>query len=304
VSGQAYPIPKRVTSRVLRLGEAGSEWLARLPSIIARCAAAWSLEIEAPFSELWFNYVATARRDGEPVVLKVCCPGHEIVQEATALRLFDGQMCVRLLDSDLDLGALLLERAEPGKMIETLRDDEAEIAAAARLMRGLWRAPPAVHPFPHSVDWLKAALEPRRLARTKRMYPWVMPALEQAVELAADGVEPLLLHGDLHHGNILSAQREPWLAIDPKGLVGDAAWEVAPFLFNSLKKEDPAARRRLVRKRADQFADELSLDRRRLYSWSAVSALHSAFWSLRDEADMGKNWQAAMACAEELASGA
>lgn len=303
MTADAFSVPRSVATHAARLGAAGHKWLARLPAIVRACVERWELEIEAPYEELWYNCVVKARLDGQPVVLKVCHPGHETVEEATALRHFDGRMCVRLLDYDPGLEVLLLERAEPGEMIETLRDGVAEIAAAAALMRGLWRPPPPLHSFPLAVDWLNAALAPESLPGTKRLYSWVVPALERAAEMQADKVEPLLLHGDLHQGNILSAQREPWLAIDPKGVVGDAAWEVAPFLFNSLKRDDAGERPRMARRRADQFADELSFDRARLYTWSVVRALQSAFWSLRDDTAMGRNWQAAMACAEELSHG-
>jgi streptomycin 6-kinase len=292
-----------VATRTELLGEAGIEWLARLPGIIAACAKRWGLEIEAPYNELWYNYVAMARRGSERVVIKVCCPGHAFVQEVEALRLFNGGACVRLLGSDDELQALLLERAEPGDMVETLRDDAAEISAAAKVMLGLWRPAPQVHPFSLARDWLTAALDPAKLRRMKRRYPWITPALEHAAEMQAERHSLMLLHGDLHHGNILAAQREPWLAIDPKGVVGDVAWDVGSFLFNSLKKDPPADRPRVIRPRADQFANELSIDREWLYACSVASSLCGAFSSLRDEPNDSRNGVAAMACAGELAKG-
>jgi streptomycin 6-kinase len=300
---QAFPIPEAVAIRAPRLGAAGEAWLARLPSIIAACAERWSLENVTPFPELWYNYVASATRAGQAVAIKVCHPGHETLQEVTALRLFDGRRCARLLDFDPEDEALLLERAEPGAMIETLEDDEAEVEAAAAVMRGLWRAAPVEHPFPLASDWLKAALEPATLVSTKRNHPWVEGALARAAELAQEKAESLLLHG-AHHGNILSAQREPWLAIDPQGVVGDAAWEIAPFLFNNVDRYRQEESR-VARRRADQFADLLGLERERVYAWGAVRALQGAFWSLRDEApEAGAQHFEDLVCAEALAKGA
>jgi streptomycin 6-kinase len=301
MSEVAFPIPEAVAVRAPRLGAAGEAWLARLPSIIAACAERWSLTNVKPFPELWYNYVAAAERDGEAVAIKACHPGHETLQEVAALRLFDGDKCVRLLDYDSEHEALLLERAEPGAMIETLGDDEAEVVYAAQVMRGLWRPAPAEHPFPLAVDWLEAALEPATLAETKRLYPWIVPALERAGELSQEKSEVMLLHGDLHHGNILSARREPFLAIDPKGVVGEPAWEVAPFLFNNVDRYEQADWPRLTLRRADQFADVLGIDRQRLYIWCAVRALQAAFWSLRDDELGNRRHFEDFVCAEALA---
>ena len=303
MTDKSYRVPDRVAARVAQLGDHGKAWLAALPSIIDECTARWFLDVEDPFDPLWYNYVAKVTCKNEPAVLKVCCPGHEIEQEVAALQLFDGRMCVRLIAFDLELGALVLERAEPGLMIETMSDDSAEIAAAARLMRGLWRPVQPAHVFPLISDWLTAAQDRDHLTQVKRQDAWITRLLDRAAELTGDADRLRVLHGDLHHGNILSAQREPWLAIDPKGLVGYPEWEVGVFLFNSLKKEEPAERPRLVRMRADQFVHELSFDRHALYTWAAVAALHAQYWSLRDEPGSGRNWDAAMVCAEMLAEG-
>ncbi|HYM14933.1 MAG TPA: aminoglycoside phosphotransferase family protein [Dehalococcoidia bacterium] len=281
-------------------GESGMEWLRRLPRIIRTCARAWALDVGPPFDGLSYNYVAPARRaDGSAAVLKVCFPEPEFFSETEALRLFDGRASVRLLESDVDRCALLVERIRPGRPVSVLRDDVAETAAAAAVMRGLWRPPPASHAFPLARDWLSAARDAKTLPATKAAYPWIEGLLERAAHLASDGAPLMLLHGDLHHDNIISAERAPWLAIDPKGVVGEPAWEIAPFLFNNLPAGTGEARR-LIRRRADQLSDELSLDRARVYAWSAVRSLQSAFWSLRDSVRLR---EIAVMCAEELARG-
>ena len=292
-----------MAKRAPSLGKAGLEWLARLPDILGACVDRWSLQIDEPYRELWYNYVAKARQADELVTLKVCCPDHAIAQEVEALRLFDGGKCVRLLDWDPKLRAILLEHAEPGEMVETLKDNVAEISAAAEVMRGLWRPVPEGHFLPLARDWLTEARDPGKLLVMKRHQPWITPALEHAAEMLMERTDSLLLHGDLHHGNILAAQREPWLAIDPKGIVGDRAWDVGSFLFNSLKKDLPADRAKAVRLRADQFSEELTIDREWLYACCVAGSLQGAFSSLRDEPDDSRNGVAAMACAEELAKG-
>ncbi len=107
---------------------------------------------------------------------------------------------------------------------------------------------------------------------------------------------PVLLHGDLHHDNILSADREPWLAIDPKGVVGEAEYEVGAFVRNRLFAGPKPEM--LLARRVDQFVDELGFDRERIVGWSLAQAVLSAWWSFEDS---GHVWNEAIACAELLA---
>jgi streptomycin 6-kinase len=258
-----------------------SAWLDAIPFLVEAAAERWNLTVHPPFTDLTYNYVAPATRaDGTPAVLKVIFPSDDFGHELAATRAFDGRMCARLLEADVESATLLLERLEPGAMLHTLSNDEAEVSIAASVMRGLWRPAPEEHEFPQARDWLAQALSPTTLPARKHQLPWIVRALDRASELAAEAEPEYLLHGDLHHMNILSDQREPWLAIDPKGVVGDPAWEIAPFLFNNLGRFPEA---RIVRRRADQFAEELGLDRARVYTWSAVRCIQSAFWSLVDD---------------------
>jgi len=107
---------------------------------------------------------------------------------------------------------------------------------------------------------------------------------------------PVLLHGDLHHENILAATRQPWLAIDPKGIVGEPAYEVGALLRNRLDAAPDL--RPLQARRLDQLAEALQLDRQRLLSWSVAQAVLSAWWSYEDH---GRGWEPMIAYAEVLA---
>ncbi len=282
------------------LKERGKLWLAELPVLVAACERRWSIELESPFENLSYNYVAHARRaDGTAVVLKVNLPTPESITEVEALRSFDGRGAVRLLESDLELRALLLEQVRPGTPLSALGDDVAEISAAADVMRRLWRPAPTEHGFPLAVEWLADARGRDVLLETKEKHPWIRDALSAANELASEPHPQLLLHGDLHHDNILASERDGWLAIDPQGVIGEPAWEIAPILVNNLP-EDASTWPALMRRRADQLSEELGLERRRVYIWSAVRALQGAFWSLRDSVAV---WKAAVVCGEELAKG-
>jgi streptomycin 6-kinase len=112
--------------------------------------------------------------------------------------------------------------------------------------------------------------------------------------------EPVLLHGDLHHDNILAAGRHLWLAIDPKGIVGEPSYEVGALLRNPwpqlLDMPQPG---RILAQRVDQLAAELGFDRARIVGWGVAQAVLSAWWCLED-GYMG--WEYAIGCAELLAA--
>lgn len=285
-------------------GGEGAAWLARLPAILARCVERWSLALEPPFA-LSYNYVAPARRaDGLPVVLKVGCPHPELFAEMDALRHFDGDGACRLLDVDAERGALLLERVQPGTPLTrvALEDDERATAIAIDLMRQLWRPPPARHSFPTVAAWAGGIAELRGRF-DGGTGPLPARLVEEAEEcfawLLATTAAPQLLHGDLHHDNILAATREPWLLIDPKGLVGDPGYDLGAFLYNPwpglLALPRPG---RVIARRVDQLSEGLGMERARVRGWGLAQAVLSACWSIEDEQD----WRHTIACAEYLAA--
>ncbi|HEU5100040.1 MAG TPA: aminoglycoside phosphotransferase family protein, partial [Roseiflexaceae bacterium] len=133
--------------------------------------------------------------------------------------------------------------------------------------------------------------------------PFAARLVEQAerlfVELLGSMADPVLLHGDLHHWNILAAERQPWLAIDPKGVIGEPAYEVGAWLRNwlpdLLEQPDPA---RVMARRVDQFAEALGIERARIRGWGLAQAVLSVWWCIEDN---GSGWEPTIACAELLA---
>ena len=301
-------LPARFTQTVgATWGEPGRQWLAALPGLLEDCARRWSLTLSPPFPNLTFNYAASAvMADGTEAVLKVGVPNKEMRTEAAALRAFDGRGSVRLLESDTDAGALLLERLRPGAVLTTLADeahDDEATTIAATVMRGLWCPAPPGHDFPTVADWGKSFANLRtRFGGGTGPLPRAQVDEAEALffELLTSSGPPVLLHGDLHHDNILSAHRQPWLAIDPKGVVGEPAYEVGALLRNLWPDrhahQNPG---RLLKRRAHQLAEELGLDRARVRGWAVAQAVLSALWSLED----GENsWEGAIASAEFLAA--
>jgi len=290
--------PSGCASKVVDIhGAAGAAWLDRLPSIVAGSAQRWSLSILPPFAELSYNYVAPAiGDDGRHVVVKAGVPDPELFREMAALRWFDGQGIVRLLDADPAEGVLLLERLEPGTPLSEVEDDEEATEIAARLMRLLWKAPPTEHDFATVAGWaaglseLRAHFEGGCGPFPTALVDKAERLLEQLIDTTA---EQMLIHGDLHHGNILRSEREPWLALDPKGVVGEPMWDAAYFSRSLLfEATDP---KRLLVRRLDQLAAELRFDRSRLIAWGLAQSILTGWWSFEDH---GRGYEPDIACAE------
>lgn len=281
--------------------EGGGEWLQRLPAILAACARRWHLTLAPPFPGLSYNYVAPVTlADGAPAVLKVGAPNPELVTEAAALRIFAGRAAVRLLDADADWGALLLERIWPGRMLVELRDDDRATRIAAEVMQRLWRPLPAGHEFPTLAHWFRCFQRLRqRYGGASGPFPADLLARAEslAADLLADSTDSLLLHGDLHHYNILAAGEGRWLAIDPKGVAGDPAFEVGALLKNPLDLLSWPDLDRTLARRVDILAERLPFERERIVGWGVAQALLSACWSLED----GEDWGAGVAVAQRLA---
>jgi streptomycin 6-kinase len=284
-------------------GSEGMTWLEELPALVATCEQRWALRVLPPFPNLSYNYVAPAvQAGGREVVLKAGVPNRELLTEMAALRLCHGRGMVRLLVADPAKGVMLLERLRPGTLLVEVSDDERATAIACQVMQQLWRKLPPEHAFPTVEDWAGGLrkLRPHFGGSTGPFPPRLVDLAERLfAELLASSAEPLLLHGDLHHFNILAAERRPWLAIDPKGVAGEPAYETGAWLRNPMPQiATESDLERLLARRVDQLAELLALDRQRITGWGMAQAVLSAWWRVEDH---GHGWQAALACAEALA---
>jgi streptomycin 6-kinase len=277
----------------------GADWLDRLPEIVGSCAARWSLEVGSPFEPATISYVAPARfPDGADAVLKVNFPEPESEHEPAALRLWDGRGAVRVLAADPGERALLVERCVPGTTLWEVADEDEADRIAAGVLRRLWRPAPAEHPFRLLADeaarWADEL--PKRWEHAGR--PCERSLLDEAVAFlrtaGPDQGEQVVVHQDFHGGNVLRAEREPWLAIDPKPLVGEREFDTASLLRDrrDALARDPGSARR-VRRRLDLLAAALDLDRERMRGWGIA---HALAWGLDDD---GTD-EAGLACAQWL----
>jgi streptomycin 6-kinase len=265
------------------IGPEADAWIEAVPRTLPSLAERWSLTLGDPFDAETTSYVLRAERaDGTPAVLKLIYPRYPetpFAQEVAGLRMWDGRGIVRLLEADEGIGAQLLERAMPGTAVLELGEAEALPIAAGVLLR-IWSAPATPHPDIKTV-WEQARIWAREIDRdwTDAGEPYERDLLDRATWTLlrlADDVEArpsdelVLVHGDLHHGNVLRAEREPWLAIDPKPMLGEREYDVrAPLcdrrdaLFAS---EDPSAH---LKRRLDVLLGTLGdLGARRALEWA------------------------------------
>jgi streptomycin 6-kinase len=267
-------------------GAAGRARLDDLSRRVADYERRWDLRMLPPFGDLSFNYVAPASRlDGWTCVLKLCYGGPEVDAEMAALRMADGDGMVRLIEEDSTGNAMLLERAVPGDMLVDEPDNEKATRIAAGVMAALWRPVPAGHGFPTVEGWGRGF---ERMRRRFDVGTGPLPAeltgrAEQLyAELVATSAEPVVLHGDLHHYNILRHQ-DRWLAIDPNGVVGEPAFEIGALMRNRLPTfDDDSAATDVLTGRIRIVANAAGLDADRMRQWTIARALLSVWWLIED----------------------
>lgn len=257
-----------------RVGDDVDRWLAGLTAYVGELVERWELALGEPFAGGSIGYTVAATRAGnEPVVLKITFPDGWFPEEVAALARWDGDGAVELIDHD-PRGAMLLERAVPGATLLEDPDEDRAMLLAADILERLWRATTdGITPVADEVGRWAATFDERNAALGGPVPADLADeAVEAMRELLATSQEAILLHGDLHLGNVLAAEREPWLAIDPKPLVGDREFDVTALIRDKQDElvADPEAAPRRLQRRFDLLAERLSCDRDRLRSWSVA----------------------------------
>ncbi|MBX7549601.1 aminoglycoside phosphotransferase family protein [Streptomyces sp. NPDC004232] len=259
-------------------GAAGRAFVAALPGLAARFLDRWGLRLDGPaMNGVSALVLPVTGADGTRAVLKLQLPDEETEGEPVALRVWDGDGAVRLLDHDPATGTMLLERLDASRMLSSTADTRAAVLVIARLLARLtsFPAPPELRRLG---DIAAALLErtPWALARipdagTRRTVADCAAAVREVVAEPGDR----LLHWDLHFENVLAAGRADWLAIDPKPLAGDPGFELWPALVNRFEAAD-------VVWRFDAMTDVLGLDRERARAWTLGRLLQNAVWDVTD----------------------
>ncbi|MFF9504435.1 aminoglycoside phosphotransferase family protein [Streptomyces sp. NPDC014656] len=258
-------------------GEAGRAFVAALPGLAGDFLGRWGLRLAGPPMHGAVSLVLPVERtDGTPAALKLQLLDEETEGEAAALRAWDGDGAVRLLEHDPETGTMLLERADPARHLSRLGDAREAVRILAGLLARLSARP--APPGLRRLDAIAARMLARTPAATARLGPADAALLADcaaAVREVAGEPGDRLLHWDLHYDNVLGAEREPWLVIDPKPLAGDPGFELLPALTN-LWDPDPAG----IRRRFDLLTGRLGLDRERALAWTLGRVLQNGLWEV------------------------
>jgi streptomycin 6-kinase len=269
-------VPEDLATEVARYGgAAGRAWLDDVPRLVAEVAERWSLDIGEPFQPSGMTSVAmpVARDGGGRYVLKLRFPEPgEPLAEGAALRHYGGGAAVQLVAEDLGRHALLLERCDPGTPLLTQPDDFATTVIAG-LLAELWSPPPPGHPYITMAAMGQRWIETIGACTTLRK-PLRDKTLGLLHDVTNDPGRDVVLHSDLHAGNVLRAARRPWLAIDPKGLAGEREVDCAPVLQDRVTPERAPRRMAIV-------TELLGVDPVRVQAWALGRAVEGAVWCYR-----------------------
>ncbi|OPH56977.1 hypothetical protein BC351_26575 [Paenibacillus ferrarius] len=283
-------------------GEQGVAWSEALPRLIADCASRYDFSPHDPFSNLSYNFVLRGTRsDGKRVVLKSSFMKEELSREVSVLRAYEGRGAIYVLDADAEWGVALLEMAEPGLPLSTIENDALATDIFCEVFRRLHLMPPTGSLYPSMKQHFLAIERYReRFKDMKDDMPlpssWVENAEECLEYLIATTTENLLLHGDLHHDNILRQSEEKWAVIDPKGIIGDIHFDTIQYLLNYEDRGGDCEQ--VLRDRITSMADRLGLDPRRIAMWGVARGVLEACWTIEDG---GTDWHRGIQITERFA---
>ncbi|MEQ2529517.1 aminoglycoside phosphotransferase family protein [Bacillaceae bacterium CLA-AA-H227] len=273
--------------------EEGSSWLAGLEQLVATYLDKWGLTSLGPVSNLSYNYVLkVVDEDGNPGILKFGLAGRDFSNEVRAIEAYGGTGCARILKTDIDNGVMLLEQLIPGTMLSQLEDEEQIIEEYIKVWKAIRRPRPSDGEFPSLGHWMEGL---SRYQNSKAHLDGliseelVLKAQSYFRESSSENEE--LLHGDLHHENILYSDVHGWFAIDPKGVVGNPYFDLVSFLTNQLK-DNP---QEILELRINRLCDGLSLERLKLLKAALALSTLYAFWAVEDG---DPDWLRPYQCAE------
>jgi streptomycin 6-kinase len=243
--------------------------------------AAWHILVEHTL-ETESSILAFGQRDNQSVVLKVIRNHGDEWRSGDVLNAFEGHGVVRVLDR-LD-GAMLVERLKPGDSLVGLALNGNDDQATGILADVIGRMSPGPAPATSSTvqEW-GGAFERYRVGGNGHIPRPLFEAAQRAYsQLCASQSKPRLLHGDLHHYNVLLDSERGWLAIDPKGVVGEVEYEVGAALRNPYERRELFTEPSTITRRVDRFQRDLHLDAERVLAWAFAQAVLAAIWAVED----------------------
>ncbi|MEV6229207.1 aminoglycoside phosphotransferase family protein [Saccharopolyspora shandongensis] len=279
--------------------EAGRSWIAALPGQVAEYLETWDLTPDGNVAAGEASLVVpVVRAGGERAVLRFQLPKEETRAALIGLRAWNGSGIVRLLDHDPANCTMLLERLDGSRTLASVADDDEAMGILADLLRRLTAVP-----APEGLRGLGEIAAEMLDQAPQAVSALTDPADQRLLRSCADAIADLvdepgdrLLHWDLHYGNVLAGEREPWLAIDPEPLAGDPGFDLWPALDSEwdavVATGDPI---RFVHRRFDLLTEALGLDRERAAGWTLGRVLQNSLWDVEAGATSLAPSQVAMA---------
>jgi streptomycin 6-kinase len=287
-------VPIYLRAELIRyFGDQGRAFAATIPGRLDEITRRWSITVGSALNGARTAWVAPCvRSDGTPAVLRIAYPERRHESEAEALRTWGGRGSIRLFSSDSELHATLLERCSPGTPLSANRDVDEVIDIGTRLLVRLWSRgeTSSIHSHLRALATVRAAESERRWAEGRSELDPVLIAEGIALwrELAEGGDE-VLLHADFHPRNVLASDREPWLVIDPKPLVGDAGFEPIPLILEASFPRNLEWRTHgwglEIARRTKRVCDRLGLDLPRVAAWGVARSVDWALF-LAEQGDL------------------
>lgn len=265
-------------------GQQGQEWLKNLSNFTNQIATKWNLTNLQVLQNLSYNYVLSCYQNQNPVILKISFNKNDLQTEALTLKSFSGHGCVKLLEQDIELGALLIQKINPGTSLKSLfpEQDEQAVKIISDVIKKLQTTTiPKDSSFCNISDWLAILDENWKIPKKHLLH-----ARNLKKQLLETTSKQVLLHGDLHHENILLEQQNSWIAIDPKGIIGDPVFEVGSAILNptpELLQNNNI--KNIIQNRIVLFSQHLGFDQKRIFDWTYVQAVMRACWAIQDNTD-------------------
>jgi streptomycin 6-kinase len=292
MKGNTMQISSEFQDKIINaFGSDGKAWLQSLEDTVKTYLEQWSLTSEGPVRNLSYNYVLKVRDSkGTPLILKLGVPNFDTANEMVTLQAYDGAGCARILKSDQKSGVMLLERLVPGIMLSEETDEMIVLENYIKVWKAIRRPVPNGGETPSLTHWFEGLKRYRETGDVQISKEHIQLAEEFFQQVIHTSEGPELLHGDLHHENILYSEQKGWMAIDPKGVAGDPYFDVVSFLINQL--DSKAQPKNILKLRVDTISEQLGLDRGRLLKASIALGTLYASWGIEDhDPDWEKTYQ-------------
>jgi streptomycin 6-kinase len=266
-------------------GEKGEKWLENLPQIYSKCIKKWSLINCSLAGDLSHNLIvfATSPEYGS-VALKIGVPHADLYTEMRALALYEGRNICRCYDVDKEIGAILIERISPGVNLKSEKNHSTQIKIASEVIANLAIPVEEDHNLPSYSYWLNKAFSRAREEDkiVQKMHSLMDSAERMYREIEASDRPKILLHGDLHHYNILQDHNGEWKAIDPKGVIGQACMDCARFMENQLDMVQYEEQKKYLDEMITVFSTTFKESKQTIATCLFIDYVLSTCWTFED----------------------